>query len=41
MALYCLDLMISRKPPIAIHDECDMMWYRALSQGTDEKFSEL
>lgn len=37
VALEGLNLVISCKAPIAIHNKCDVLWYWALLQGADEK----
>lgn len=35
---YSLNVVITRKSPVSIHDECDMLRDRALLEGPNEKF---
>jgi hypothetical protein len=41
MPFYSFDVVIPGKPPVAVHNECDMLWNRALLQGANEQLSQL
>ena len=39
MPFYRLNAVIPRETSVAVHDECNVFWYWALSQGTNEHAS--
>jgi hypothetical protein len=41
VALDSLDVVIPRKPPVAVHDERDMLWNWTLLEGSNEQLSKL